>query len=166
MSGDKPQLCQYTKRVQIRCANTTGVYHNSLLYTKPYHTSSWRDALHILGGLLVNTSAAFAKEGLHWIIFQHEENHGEEMGICATNMPRIRGFEHAYDSIYRENLQNIKSSFGFPFKLIAVIHLCLLASKARVKGKEKLSEIFDICSGLQQAVSRGCKVRCKITIRD
>ena len=59
-------------------------------------------------------------------------------------------FKQAYDSIHRPSIWRILKEFGVPEKLIRLIQVCLSNTTAQVKISGKLSDLFDILSGLKQ----------------
>jgi glutathionylspermidine synthase len=59
-------------------------------------------------------------------------------------------FKHAYDSVRRDQLFDTMIEFGIPKKLMQMVKMTLNNTTARVKVQNKLSERFDINSGLRQ----------------
>uniref|UniRef100_A0A2S2NNU5 Retrovirus-related Pol polyprotein from type-2 retrotransposable element R2DM n=1 Tax=Schizaphis graminum TaxID=13262 RepID=A0A2S2NNU5_SCHGA len=69
---------------------------------------------------------------------------GKEIHICFVD------FKQAYDSIIREELWKALEEFGVPAKLIQLVKECNSNSCCKVKFGKKISESFEVVTGLRQ----------------
>jgi hypothetical protein len=74
----------------------------------------------------------------------------KKMGIQWNSTSAFLDFKKAYDSVRREDLNDILIEYGIPKNQLRVIKMCLTETFSRVRVGKNLSEMFHIRNGLKQ----------------